>query len=263
MKLKIGYILLFLLCGLTGCTSMPYVRSDVFLDNEAVRSIYVLPIAPEITLDSKFDISREELRSQLNLALEQIKKIIYDEFSKRGYSIAGYSKNFNELDKNNAEDNLIREVVFEFLEPASKPNQQNIESQIIGEIFTQILASGKITAKDEEDGEKTVKQEKKQNQQPEEKVDPLVKKVLAAKKLIPEGIDTVLLVKIESFIAPRGWWKKLTEESRVSIFMTMVSLPEQKIIFSYIHSQGKSDILDAKSLESAIEAVLERIPVKL
>ena len=43
----------------------------------------------------------------------------------------------------------------------------------------------------------------------------------------------------------------------------MVSLPKEKIIFSYKNSQEKSDILDTKSFLGSLKQVLAKIPVKL
>lgn len=267
MKSKCVIFLLLLCLTIFGCTSVPYVRSDAFLDQGKVQSIYVMPVAYEITLDSDFEISREELRGQLTAVPGQIKKVIFEEFSKRGYTVAGYSKDFSQLDKRNPDDQLIRNVVFEFLEPTAPP-RQNLESQIMEEVILGLIKSAEISVTDE-NGQKRIldqKEEAKSNEdktKEQEPLDPLIEKVLAAQSLFPEDIDTVILLKVESFMAPRGWWNKLTEESTMTVSLTMVSLPEKKTIFSYTSRRERSDLLDNLSVKEALKDVLERVPVKL
>ena len=264
MMKKFFYILILASFFSAGCASAPYIRSDVFIEREGVKSIYVMPIVSEITIDSDAAISKEDLQRGVRDAVEHSKKVLLDEFTKRGYSVEGYSKNFYELDQNNKQDSLVREAVFEFLKPAAA--SQNYEGQIVAEVLSQLITTAKITVSDDQGNKKTIDQGEKQavnETKKEEEIDHLVKKVLAMNSVIPEGVDTVLFVKVESFIAPRGWFNQLSEKSNINFELKMVSLPKEKIIFSYKNSQEKSDILDTKSFLGSLKQVLAKIPVKL
>ena len=251
--------LIFIVGLISGCASGPYVRSDVFIDTKAVKSIYIMPIVTEVTIDSDLQMSQNELQGQLNESKTKIRELLDIELMKRGYSIGGYSKEFNELDENVQDDRLVRATIQEFLHPSGSA-QSDAGSQLIKTFLEQAIFSGELTITDEEGNKRKITKEDIQSTTTE--VDPLISKTLAAKEVFPSKTDTVFYLYVKSYIAKRGLWSSLTENSSVTISVEMINIKEEKVIFAYRTNQSKSDLLYWKSFKESLTGVLDQIPVK-
>jgi len=249
-------IVIFLVLFLAGCSTVPYIRSDVFVDPQAVNSVYVMPIVTEVTLDVGYDISRENLTAMIKESKENIKNMLQEEFTKRGYKIAGYSQEFQSLDSENESDQLAILAIKEFLHPTGIDSDEDSGKEFFKLLF------GNMGVKDANGNIKTLKELNKDDEK-DEKPSPLVLRTIDMKPVIPKNIDTVMYLEVKSFIARRGLWKSLQEKSTVTVIMKMVGVTEEKIVFSYTASQKNSDILDWQSFKKIFADVINKIPVKL
>ncbi|MGE0266997.1 MAG: hypothetical protein AB7S78_00895 [Candidatus Omnitrophota bacterium] len=256
--------LLFGLLILTaGCASGPYMRSDVFLDHQMVKSIYIMPVVTEVTIDSGLKITASDLRERLMDTKIRISVLLKDELSKRGYGVKAYEKEFSALDSNVAEDQLVKSAVQEFLHPSGSINQTNdAGAAIVQSLIESIFASGNMTVTDKHGKKIELLQPAVQSSGPKEP-DPLITKTLEARSLIPPDVDTVMYIYIKSYIAKRGLFYSITENSFADVEIKMISLPKGEIIFSDKEGEVKTDILDWKSFKDNIANILARIPVKL
>lgn len=241
MRIAKIFIAVFLVLLLAGCAETSYVRSSAFIDADLIKSIYIMPIAEEITIDSDLKTPADKLQTQLKEARQLAKDIIREQFEKRGYLVSGYSKDFSNLDKNDPQDELIRQAIFEFLTPSKiKPaaSDQDKEEKDIIRLFLESSA----TQIDEQS---------------------LVDKTIACFAIFPQDTDTVMFIKIRSHIAKKTFWNSNKEDNTLRISIKMLSLSKKEPVLSYSRSYESQNILDKKQLESALKDILKNIPVKL
>ena len=98
-----------------GCATGPYVRSDVFLDAQKVRSIFVMPVVTEVTLDAGCTLDRAKLERRLALSRVKVKEVVAAELTRRGYAVAGFSKDFQDLRDDVPLERALRDAVRTYL----------------------------------------------------------------------------------------------------------------------------------------------------
>ena len=241
---------------MSGCVSTPYVRSDIFLDAQVVKSIYLMPIVTEATIDSDMRLTHQRLQLKVDTSQKKIKEFLHTQLVKKGYGVGEYSKKFNDLDSRNNNDRKIKDAIRKFLNPSDR------KGNTMEDVIKYFLEHATITNTDDEGNTKIIKKGV-QDQDTEESIDPLISKTLAVQEFLPPDTDTVLYLHIKSHIAKRGFLNSLTDDSSVYIKMKLISISEKEIIFSGRTNRGKSDVLHWKSLRNSLMSVLDQIPVKL
>lgn len=230
-----------------GCTTGPYVRSDLFLDAKKVSSIFVMPVATEVTLDESSRLDRNRLKSGLQTSRTRIKEVLDAELTRRGYSITGFCKDFDKLEESAPNERILREAVQVFVASASS---QKTTEQLVG-IIQSILANPKA------DGEASRTNTVEQASQP------LVSRSREARGAYPTTTDSVLYVFVKSHVARRSFFGHPTKDSTLYIKMELVYLSEQKLVFSSAEQFPEADLLDASSLKQSLSKALSKIPVRL
>ena len=247
---------------MVGCSAGPYVRTDIFMDSQMVKSIYIMPVVTEVTIDSGLKMTADDLREQLLETKIRISTLLKNELSKRGYGVKGYEKEFSALDSALPADQLIKSAVQEFLRPAgpgSGPGDAG--AVIVQSLIESIFTSGTVTVTDKHGKKFELNQPVEKIETPQEP-DPLIAKTLEAQSLFPPEVDTVMYIYIKSYIAKRGLFYSITENSFADVEIRMVSLLKKEIIFADREGEVKTDILDWKSFKDNIANILARIPVK-
>ncbi len=222
-----------------GCSSLPYIRSDVFKDADSVKNIYVMPIAVETTMDPGFELTQKEIQARIKKNLRLTRKTIEKELTQKGYSVEECGKDFEDLDLKDQQAVFIRDAVLEYMRP------NNLSSLS--------LKQNKI------DNQSTVY--RIQGFTPED-FNPLVRKSLACRTSMGEQTDTVLYLKIKNHIAKRGFLGALQEESTMGIDLQLINFKENEIIFSYAHSYFNSDLFSPRKSQEAIADILKVIPIR-
>ncbi|MBZ0166228.1 MAG: hypothetical protein K8I00_05420 [Candidatus Omnitrophica bacterium] len=252
-------------CGvlLTGCASGQIVRSDILLDREMSRSIYVMPVVFEVTLDGNQKLTAVQLREQLGRSKHRVMQLLVDELTKRGYDVATYGKGYSDLDYTIPADYRMKEALKEYLHPTNKSeNFGDSGSGIVESMLRAIFSSADITVSDR-DGNKGKIQTKQAVAKGPPGPDPLMMKIKQLDGIIPSRYDTVLFVHIRSHIAKRGLFYNLREESTGRVDMTMINYMKEEYIFKDTQREVKTDILHWKSFKDNVANVLARIPLKL
>lgn len=242
-----------------GCSTGPYVRTDIFMDSQMVKSIYIMPVVTEVTIDSGLKIPANDLREQIMETKIRISSLLKDELLKRGYGVKGYEKEFSALDSTIPEDQLVKSAVQEFLRPLHNPDENGAE--VVQSLIESIFASGKVTMTDKHGKRFELEQPTDEAVVPQGP-DPLITKTLEAKSLIPSDVDTVMYIYIKSYIAKRGLFYSITENSFADVEIKMINLQKGEVIFADKEGEVKTDILDWKSFKDNIANILARIPVK-
>ncbi len=227
----------------SGCAGSSYIRSDVFLNVDSVKHLYIMPIATEVKIDSKFEITKEQLREGINDSLTAALKTFHDEFYKRGYEVEFYPKPFAHLDKNDANENCIRKAIFQFMKPQTTTSLFSVQS------------------KKQSDQSKFYEVGVK-NFSPED-YDPLVTKTLACSTAFSSASDTVIYSSLKSNIAARALFGGLKEDSVLELNLKIIDLTSKEIIYSYGKSFSESDVLSKKKVIQAIKDFLKEVPVRL
>ncbi|MFH1776906.1 MAG: hypothetical protein ABH952_05040 [Candidatus Omnitrophota bacterium] len=253
------FLLILIAIFLAGCATMPYVylRSDVFADSKTVSSIYIMPVVIEVKVDSQFSIKQNKLQDYLYKKENMINEFVALEFEKRGYKIVRQNKKYRELDLDNQNDKIVKLALQEFLASPTKTYSDDLD------VFLKTIIAGERILTDKAGNEKKVDFKKVMEQEEKKGDEPLVKQTLKMKDVIPEFIDTVLYIEIESFIANRGLFNRLQEKSTATVKMKLVSLKEEKVIFSYGEERHKRDIFHGKSFRNVLIDMLEKIPIKI
>lgn len=263
LRKYIWVVLIPLLSVFSACSTGPYLRTDVFLDNQMVKSIYIMPVVTEVTIDSGLKVKAAELREKLMETKIRISALLKDELSKRGYGVTGYDKEFSALDSDVHADQLMKSAVQEFLHPTGLTGgSSDTGTEIVRSLIESIFSSGNMTVTDKH-GKKIelIPADRKPSELKE--TPPLVTKTLEAQSLMPKDVDTVMYIYIKSYIARRGLFYSITENSFADVEIKIISLPKGEIIFSDKEGEVKTDILDWKSFKDNIANILARIPVKL
>ena len=236
-------ILMSVLVFCSGCANSSYIRSDVFLNSDSVKHLYIMPIASEIKIDSKFNTSKENLRAEISDSIALALKTFQDEFAKRGYEVEVYPKSFAYLDKNNADENCLRAAIFQFMKPTAATSLFNVQSKR----QTDQSKSYDVGVK---------------NFSPED-YDPLVTKTLACKPVFSPQTDAIIYSSLKSNIAPRGMFGGLKEDSILELNLKIIDLSGKEIIYSYTKSFLESDILSKAKVVEAVKDFLKEVPVRL
>lgn len=237
----IFFLSILILCS--GCASSSYIRSDVFLDSDSVQHLYIMPIASEVKIDSKVEISKEKLRQDINDSLSEALKTFQDEFSRRGYEVDVHPKAFVQLDKNHADENCLREAIFQFMRPKTTAPLLHVQTR------KQLDQSQSY--------EVGVR-----NFSPED-YDPLVSKTSACTTAFSPQADTIIYSSLKSIIAPRGVFGGLKEDSTLTLNLKIIDLAHKEIIYSYEKTFSASDILSKKHVAQAVKDFLKEVPVRL
>lgn len=260
MRRRAVAVLAALLVLAVGCAPVAFVQSDAFLDSSAVKSIHIMPLVFEITLDSAVTTPRADLQAGLRETRRNIGETLEHELLRRGYSISGHSEAYHQLDGQRHTDALLRAAVREFVRHHGRYTEDGAD--LFGDAFAHALRNVETAAVDEHGNPVKVKPlGGRKDARPQ--VDPLVTKTLAAAEALADGTDTALFLEMKSFIAPRRWFGRLREDSTLKVRVQLVSIREKKVIFTYGPSYSGADILHWRSVQRALGAVLARIPVKL
>lgn len=253
-----------LLLFTAGCARGPYVylRSDIFADSKTVKSVYIMPVVTEITVDSQFDIDQRKFQKYLQERESKIDALIASEFSKRGYACELHHKKYRDLDENDANDRLIKSAVQEFLASSAKTYSDDFEF-FLKSIILEKNFLGELTITDKDGNKRKVNLKEAIETEEKKEEELLVSRTLDARNLLPGSIDTVSYIKIKSNVAKRGFIGSLREESTVIVTMKLVNLKEERVVFSYGEKQYKRDIYHWKTFEKVLAGALEKIPLKV
>ena len=178
-----GGLVLLLILTMGGCVSGPYVRSDIFVDAQAVKSIYLMPTVMEVTIGSDMRLTHQELQLKLDSSYEKIEEFLRAQLAKKGYQVEGYGKKFNDLDMQDSNDRKIKEAIQKFLNPS------NWTGKGMEDIIKYFLKHATITTKDDDGNAKIIKEEAQDEEEP---VETLATKTLAVKEIFHPDTDTVL-----------------------------------------------------------------------
>ena len=182
---------------LSGCSCAPYIRSDVFIDTQAVSNVYVMPVLTEVTMDTDYAPGKDDLNSTVRTVKDKVKSMVREEFEKRGYRIVGYSKDYQALDLDSKNDEAVRLAVKEFLKEADMGTDSGLNAVLL-KLFLDKNGGGK-----EDEGKKEGASEAKTDEG-KESPGSLVVKTLGVRNALPADTDTVMYLEMKMwFNCPR------------------------------------------------------------